>query len=398
MKTTQINRKSNGFTLIEMLVTISIIAILSSMVVIGYTNLIKKAAISNDKVLVNQVNNLLLAHRVEEDLYEDIEIANALRAVLGTHVEVQSQDYEMDIYYNRSNSTFELMNNTDALQFMTINEYLNFYLENDQTQEVPPPSNDNDKTEDETVKTFNFKDNLTVASRNIYFNVEECGKLTPATLNINELIEKLVPDLNLLYELTPKSIVHFENYEKIPPDENSDSITFYNPGSYELTINYGNYEESISVNILNGNYLNENDIAILDNHKENNTKPAHIVNSTDEHYDLQIPILFYFSIDDYYWDNGYSKTVLTANEFLRNFDDETIDLSNERLEVIVNGNKMELTHVKELGVCVIIEDLVELQNTFTVEYHYQGLNGKWVNYTQELEIERINDETKVLIK
>ena len=306
MKTTQINRKSNGFTLIEMLVTISIIAILSSMVVIGYTNLIKKAAISNDKVLVNQVNNLLLAHRVEEDLYEDIEIANALRAALGTHVEVQSQDYEMDIYYNRSNSTFELMNNKDALQFMTINEYLNFYLENDQTQEVPPPSNDNDKTEDETVKTFNFKDNLTVISSNISFNIQEGGKLTPATLNINELIDKLIPNLDLSYNLTQKSIVHFENYKTKFPEENIDSITFYNPGSYELTITYGNYEESISVNILNGNgnYLNEN--AILDNHKENNTKPAHIVNSSDEHYDLQIPILFYFSIKDYYWDNCYS--------------------------------------------------------------------------------------------
>ena len=53
------SKVKKGFTLTELLVVIAILAVLSTITVIGYTHFIKKAAISSDTLLINQVNTIL---------------------------------------------------------------------------------------------------------------------------------------------------------------------------------------------------------------------------------------------------------------------------------------------------------------------------------------------------
>ena len=55
-----------GFTLVELLVVIAIIAILSVVSVVGYTSFTKKAKVSNDVSLTNQLNTILEANETTE--------------------------------------------------------------------------------------------------------------------------------------------------------------------------------------------------------------------------------------------------------------------------------------------------------------------------------------------
>jgi len=62
-----INKRKKGFTLVEMLVVIAILAILATVGIFGYSRYIKKANISNDQSLISQWNTLIKAHITESD-------------------------------------------------------------------------------------------------------------------------------------------------------------------------------------------------------------------------------------------------------------------------------------------------------------------------------------------
>ncbi len=86
------NRKK-GFTLVELLVVISILAILTSVTIVGYVKFVEKARLSNDEQLVSQINNLIKA----EDTYtlgtsnDALEIQNILKEQGIKEIKTQSK-------------------------------------------------------------------------------------------------------------------------------------------------------------------------------------------------------------------------------------------------------------------------------------------------------------------
>lgn len=74
------NRKHSGFTLVELIITIAMIAILATVTFVGFTNYITKARLSRDFSDVAEINNVIAAMKVEEsfDAPESLAEARAL--------------------------------------------------------------------------------------------------------------------------------------------------------------------------------------------------------------------------------------------------------------------------------------------------------------------------------
>jgi len=60
-------KRKRGFTLVELLVVIAILAVLATVSILGYAAFTKKASISNDQVIIQQMNLILMANENGED-------------------------------------------------------------------------------------------------------------------------------------------------------------------------------------------------------------------------------------------------------------------------------------------------------------------------------------------
>ena len=76
-----------AFTLVELLVVIAILAILATVSIVGYNSFTKKAKVSNDTVLVKQMNDVLFANQQTDD--KNNTMTEALEDVFGAGYDVE---------------------------------------------------------------------------------------------------------------------------------------------------------------------------------------------------------------------------------------------------------------------------------------------------------------------
>ena len=108
------NKSGKGFTLVELLVTISILAILSTVSIVGYTSFIKKSAIEADESLVKQLNIFTDAYLVKHyaNSYSSEEILKGVLDDSGVQpINLQSSKYGYDLWFKKSENKFELKEN-----------------------------------------------------------------------------------------------------------------------------------------------------------------------------------------------------------------------------------------------------------------------------------------------
>ena len=65
-----INSKKKGFTIVELVIVIAVIAVLSAVLIPTFSNLVRKANISSDTVLAKNLNTALSLYQAENEIAE----------------------------------------------------------------------------------------------------------------------------------------------------------------------------------------------------------------------------------------------------------------------------------------------------------------------------------------
>ena len=102
-------KKKNGFTLVELLVVIAILAILAAVSVVGYLSFTEKAKESNDNTLVTQLNTVLQADEASDGKPKTMSDALAVLKENGFLVEnLTPTSAKNEFLYNLKENRFEI--------------------------------------------------------------------------------------------------------------------------------------------------------------------------------------------------------------------------------------------------------------------------------------------------
>lgn len=110
------DKNCNGFTLVELLVVIAILAVLATVSVVGYTTFIQKANAANDKAVVAQIYNILIADEVVNG--QPSTIGEVLKIIDDNGLEISeilptAKGHE--IVYDISSNSFALLKNGNVV-------------------------------------------------------------------------------------------------------------------------------------------------------------------------------------------------------------------------------------------------------------------------------------------
>ena len=207
-------KKEKGFTLIELIVVIAMLAILASVSIGGFEYSQKRAAIENDKALVNQLNRVLDSYGIFT--HNEGDIHNALIEEFGNTIEIQSLKFGYDIYCYKDLCEFYLLDKDvykDNDNYLNLWHYLNFQK---------TETDDNIETNELIINFANIPDNK-IHTIEIVVNLET-----------NETVEACftLEDNVTLLSCEPLDYVDYVEY--IPYDDKKDNknIYFYTPGVY----------------------------------------------------------------------------------------------------------------------------------------------------------------------
>lgn len=139
-------KRRKAFTLVELLTVIAVISILACVTVVGYSNLIKKAYVSNDMVLVEQLNKFVSLSVSDNRSLTNEEISEIIRASGIDDIDPQSQKYGYGFYFNTYSQRFELAQvdspNIDDEHYVLINnDFLDSESKDDADSDKSPEDN-----------------------------------------------------------------------------------------------------------------------------------------------------------------------------------------------------------------------------------------------------------------
>ena len=404
--------KKKGFTLVEVLVIIAILSILSTITIIGYTNFIHKAAISNDTSLANQVNKLLQGYCITEKMTSYDSISEMLKNNIDFEIDIQTKDINMNIYYNDDNEQFELMDNNEM--YYTLEEIMNW--EDKQGDNSDSLSNayktslkvNSSYKKDTYVNPENLNSqNLKARINNnnnldieLYINEErnpispeiDISKLITATDSSNKEIT-LTYDYNditniitgkdssgnlleIQYEFTPIDLIEYNKLhdKNVDFDWTANGLKIYTAGKYRINYTYKNQEIFIDINVKNV-YLGDIASITVDDdikHEFDDTKIHEGIVT------LNILSKDLLKIKDYATDNNTIGNIesVTINQ-RHSYMYETsiiVCLNSKYYEVQMVNLKIDNNRYY-----FIIEDLdIESVKTLTIQYRYQALNGEYL--------------------
>lgn len=410
-------KKHQGFTLVELLVTIAILAVLATVSVVGYTKYIEKSAVTTDNFLVKQLNDFTKLYEIEHsgDL-EDADIRNLLKNAGLESIELKSVGYEYRLYFDKNNQIFVLATEKKNNYILIDDEFLSAIDSTpdngnegtsgeggDENIQAPGDGNNenigNSGGADEpdivepnlVLKDFEIVNNdkkRYVKAENgiinvgIYFLDNEPVKLefSKSYLQIydkNTGIEYDIIEYNLDDKIinTPKIVIN-DLIEKVL------SLTvLVDDNTY--TINVPVKVKDVTIEDAEIKYTNHSTILTISPNLE---KPAT--------YDLNFMIMENMIIYDYDKDNQgivYDWSTMDKGEKTELLERIRITIKSNANEYQINNDSMiESKSIDASGYIyhfVIIEniDQTEIEVNYEITYEYLGNNGLWISVTVPVE-------------
>jgi len=111
-------KKVKAFTLVELLVTISILSVLATVSIFGYSSFVKKARLSNDIALVEQWNTYIQGYLVEENIESVYQLKDFLKPITGEKFVPETEGCHF--YWNKAVNRIYLIDDSEAYVYSAI--------------------------------------------------------------------------------------------------------------------------------------------------------------------------------------------------------------------------------------------------------------------------------------
>lgn len=380
------HQPKRGFTLVELLITITIISVLTTVSVVGYVSFINKANEARDQAMVDQLNRLKQAYEVENG--KEITDEELSELLTGSGISFDDASPTSDgqkLYYDRESNTFVLgdADNPEGKDHLTeINEEL-------LNGNITTPSEEMQKPSPAIKAKYTSKSNSTLHTGSEKSIELENGELNIGNvkddfveLDINEILENVNGEIDLT--CTPVATVDYgythDNQEDTHHISDNNIITFYCSGRYELTISCGDFNETITVNVNN---------SVCDKYvdAELSTNGSASIFTTNYNSDAKTSsiILHIFGgiiINDYSSNDDDSYTLgLLDGDKSNNKDIQKGLIDSKRLKVYIDGKEQTIQKDKNNHYAIQLDNLELKQHRIEIEYRFLSYNGEWVSQT-----------------
>lgn len=378
-------KKEKGFTLIELIVVIAILAILSSVSIGGFEYSQKRAAIENDKALVNQLNRVLDSYGIFT--HDKEKISTALIEEFGKSIDVESNRFNYDIYCYIDLCEFYLLENKvydNNPNYIKLKYYLSNTEQNPNKTEIVFLFNDNYSqklTNDEKTKKLFVRTAENLINVGIYIN--DAKDLFAPTIKLNDIISahtKLYNkpiDFNFTCELI-RDVGYYPNNTSKHFEISNNTIKFNVPGIYQIIFFAQESTYAVSVNVsnvyLNGLSLNKINISADHNQIKYNISKNISHNNQNNSISLEISELFQNILITDFSKNDFSNL---DNLNLLGFPDYI-----NYVEIIVALG--ELKQITPLSInstsYLFVFDNLDISNPnkiLSIKYRYLASDGNW---------------------
>lgn len=372
-----------GFTLVELLITITIISVLTTVSVVGYVSFINKANEARDQAMVDQLNRLKQAYEVENGKeITDEELSKLLTDSGISFGDASPASNGQKLYYDHENNTFVLGDANEAEGNSSLTEINEKLLSGTTT-----PSEGTQKP------STAIKAKYTSKSNSKYNGSEKSIELEDGVLNIGNVkddfvnldIKEILENINGEIELTcaPVATIDYGYTDNAQEDthyiSNDNIITFYCSGRYELTISCGSFKETITVNVDNS-VCDKYDIAKLSTNRSASIFTTNY-NSDAKTSSIILHIFGGITINDYSSNDpgAYTQELLDGDKS-NNKDIQKEIIDSKRLKVLIDGKEQNI-QLKDNHYSIQLDNLELKQHSIEIEYRFLSYNGEWVSQT-----------------